>query len=54
MNGNSGSDQFTFKVYQRNQDVNGYNVIQETVDGRTAPLGQRSVTTISFPIPYIF
>ena len=36
MNGNSGSNQFTFKVYQRNQDVNGYNVIQETTkDGRT-------------------
>lgn len=36
MNGNTGSNQFTFKVYQRSKDSNGYNVIQETTkDGRT-------------------
>ena len=36
MNGNAGSNQFTFKVYQRSKDSNGYNVIQETTkDGRT-------------------
>lgn len=36
MNGNTGSNQFTFKVYQRTKDINGYSVIQETTkDGRT-------------------
>ena len=36
MNGDTGSNQFTFKVYQKSKDSNGYNVIQETTkDGRT-------------------
>ena len=36
MNGDTGSNQFTFKVYQQTHDSYGNNVIQETTkDGRT-------------------